>query len=145
MGIRSVIEIESTQPERTRAFWREHEREGLSALYDFRVVWHEQSYELAATSEGEIVGVLRLRIAASLARPEMLIVAPARRRKGIGRALLTHAEDLAKYYNCHKITLEVPVDGAAQAFLTACGYKAEAILPQHTFKLDCAVMRKFVL
>lgn len=145
MGIGGVIEIESTQPERTRAFWREHEREGLSALYDFRVVWHEQTYELAATSEGEIVGALRLRIAASLARIEMLIVVPVRRRQGIGRALLTHCEDLAKYYNCHKVTLEVPANGAAQAFLTACGYRAEAILPQHIFKLDCAVMRKFIL
>lgn len=140
-----MIEIESVQAERTRAFWSEHEREGLSALYDFRVVWHEQTHELAATSEGEIVGAARLRIAASLARLEMLITAPAQRRRGIGRALLARCEELAKYYNCHKVTLEVPASGAAQAFLTACGYKTEAILPQHVFKLDCAVMRKFLL
>jgi ribosomal protein S18 acetylase RimI-like enzyme len=140
-----VIEIESVRPERTRAFWSEHEREALSSLYEFRVVWHEQTHELAATSSEEIVGVLRMRIAASLVRLEMLVTAPAHRRLGIGRALLTRCEELGKYYNCHKVALEVPANGAAQAFLTACGYKTEAILPQHVFKLDCAAMRKFLL
>jgi ribosomal protein S18 acetylase RimI-like enzyme len=145
MDIGSVIEIESVQPERTRAFWIANERDGLSALYDFRVVWHEQTYELAATHEGAVVGALRMRIAASLAHLEMVIVEPERRRQGIGRALLTRCEELANYYNCHKVTLEVPVNGGAQAFLAACGYKVEAVLPQHTFKLDIAVMRKFLL
>jgi hypothetical protein len=27
----------------------------------------------------------------------------------------------------------------------ACGYHVEAVLPQHTFKLDVAMMRKFLL
>jgi GNAT superfamily N-acetyltransferase len=140
-----MIEIESVRPERTSAFWKKNERDALSALYDFRVVWHEQTHELAATLEGEVVGALRMRIAASLARLEMLTVVPPHRLQGVGRALLTRCEELANYYNCHKVTLEVPVSGRAQVFFAACGYKVEAVLPQHAFKLDVAVMRKFLL
>jgi hypothetical protein len=39
----------------------------------------------------------------------------------------------------------VPAQGAAREFFEAAGYKLEAILPQHTFKLDVAVLRKFLL
>jgi GNAT superfamily N-acetyltransferase len=119
-----IVEIESVRGERTAAFWAANERDGLSSLYGFRVVWHEQTYELAATQQGVVLGALRLRIAASLARVEALLVLAQERRRGIGRALLTRCEETASYYNC---------------------YKVEAVLPQHTFKLDVAVMRRFLL
>jgi len=139
------VDIEVVRPERTQAFRREQEREALSELWGFRVVWHAQEHELAATAGGRIVGVLSLHIAASLAQLDLLIVAPAWRRRGIGRRLLDRAEELANYYNCHKVTLQVPLAGAARHFFEAAGYKLEATLPQHTFKLDVAVMRKFLL
>jgi len=141
----AIVEIESVQPERTAAFRREHEREALSTQWGFRIIWHEQRHEFAATLEGRVVGVLGLRIAASLAHVDSLLVDPAHRRAGIGRQLLGRAEILANYYNCHKMTLEAPAGLPAQAFFEACDYKLEAILPQHTWKLDVAVMRKFLL
>ncbi len=143
--IDSPIEIEDVRPERTATFRREHEREALSTLWNFRVVWHEQSHEIAATRGTEIVGVLRLRIAASLAHVESFFIVPGERRRGTGRALLTRAENVANYYNCHKVTLEVPADLPARTFFEACGYHLEAVLPQHTWKLDVAIMRKFLL
>jgi GNAT superfamily N-acetyltransferase len=139
------LEVEPVQPERTAAFRKSHEREALSTEWNFRIVWHEQRHELAALVAGDVVGVLGLRIAASLAHVDSLIVDPPRRRTGIGRRLLERAEVLANYYNCHKVTLEAPADLPARAFFEACGYKVEAILPQHTWKLDVAVMRKFLL
>ncbi len=139
------VEIEVLTRERTREFRREHEREALSTAWDFRVVWHEQFHELAATENGRIAGVLGLRIAASLAQVDSLIVEPGSRRRGLGRSLLASAEGLAKYYNCHKATLEAPAQSPARDFFEACGYKVEAILPQHTWKRDVAVMRKFLL
>ncbi len=105
-----------------------HEREALSTQWNFPVVWQAQQHEIAALERGRIVGVLGLRIAASLAHVDSLIVEPRRRRAGIGRALLERAESLAKYYNCHKVTLEVPAEGSARAFFEACGYKLEAVL-----------------
>jgi GNAT superfamily N-acetyltransferase len=140
------FEIEVVQPERVAAFVREHEREALSTQWAFRVIWHEQRHDLAATRDGVVLGVLGLHVAASLARVERVIVAPSERRRGLGRALLTRAEELANYYNCHKMTLEAPAEvGSARVFFEACGYKVEALLPQHTWKLDVAVMRKFLL
>ena len=140
-----ALEIDPVQPERTAAFRRAHEREALSTEWNFRVIWHEQRHEFAALSAGEVLGVLGLRIAASLAHVDSLIVAPAQRRRGIGTRLLARAEELANYYNCHKMTLEAPAALPARAFFEACDYKVEAILPQHTWKLDVAVMRKFLL
>ncbi len=139
------VEIEIVQAERTAAFRDEHEREALSTEWNFRVIWHEQRHEIAATRAGRVIAVLGLRIAASLAHVDSLIVEPAARRGGIGRRLLERAETLANYYNCHKVTLEAPAGSPSQAFFTACGYKTEAVLPQHTWKLDVAVMRKFLL
>ncbi len=145
MPVDERLEVAPVSPERTAAFRATHERDALSTEWNFRVIWHEQRHELAALVSDEVVGVLGLRIAASLAHVDSLIVETSRRRTGIGRRLLERAEVLANYYNCHKVTLEAPADLPARAFFEACGYKTEAILPQHTWKLDVAVMRKFLL
>lgn len=139
------VEIVRVQPQQVMEFVRRCEREALKTLYDFSVVWHEQCYDFAAMEEDDVVGVAAIRVAASLAHVDRAIVLPERRRKGIGRRLLESAADAAKYYNCHKLAALVPHHSAAQAFLEACGYRQEALLPQHTFKLDMAAMRKFLL
>ncbi len=126
-------------------FVRRTEREALKTFYDFSVVWHEQTHDLAAMEGGDMVGVVRIRIAASLANVERIVVLPECRRGGVGRALLQHASEVANYYNCHKITALVPHHSGAQHFFEQCDYREEAVLPQHTFKLDMAAMRKFLL
>jgi GNAT superfamily N-acetyltransferase len=133
------------QPEQVMEFVRRTEREALKTFYDFSVIWHEQTHDFAAMDGEETIGVAHIRIAASLAHIERIIVLPERRRAGIGRALLAAAADAANYYNCHKLTALVPHRGAAQTFFERCGYREEAVLPQHTFKLDMAAMRKFLL
>ncbi|HVS46798.1 MAG TPA: GNAT family N-acetyltransferase [Verrucomicrobiae bacterium] len=139
------LEILRVQPAATLAFFAEHQREALKTFYNFSVIWHEQSHDVVAKDGETIVAAARLRIAASLGRIERLIVAPDRRRQGIARLLLDDLADLANYYNCHKMTILVPHRSAAQTFFEACGYREEAVLPQHTFKLDMAAMRKFLL
>lgn len=141
----SLVEVELAKPGEVEEFWRATGRESLSTMYDFRVVWHEQVHEIVARDEGQIVGALRLRIAASLATVEALTVAVERRRQGLGRSLVGRAEEVANYYNCHKVSVMLPHQSGAQAFFTACHYNVEAILPQHTFKLDMAMLRKFLL
>lgn len=139
------VEIARVVPESVSAFFKAHEREALRTLYDFTVVWHEQLCDFSATDGDRTLGATTIRIAASLAHVERTIVAPEARRTGIGRGLLDAAADVGKYYNCHKMTAMVPHGSAAQRFLEACGYREEAVLPQHTFKLDMAVLRKFLL
>ena len=127
------------------SFLRRTQREALSTLWNFTVIWHEEAHDVLAERDGETIGAVRLVIAASLARIAACVVLPTERRKGVGRRLLESAEEIANYYNCHKMTVEMLHEGGAQRFLEACGYKLEAVLPQHTWKLDVAVMRKFLL
>jgi ribosomal protein S18 acetylase RimI-like enzyme len=139
------LEIEIAKPGDADAFWHANDRAWRSELWAFKVIWHEQTSDIVATLDGTIVGALRTRIAASLAHVEALYVEPAQRRRGIGRALLDRCEQIANYYNCHKVTVAVFDGGAALRFFVACGYHVEAVLPQHTFKLDVAMVRKFLL
>ena len=139
------FEIAVAQPGDTDAFWRAHERDARSEQWKFRVIWHEQTHDIVARIGDDVVGALRGRIAASLAHVETLYVLPAHRRGGIGRALLTRHEELGNYYNCHKVSAGVMNESDAQRFFEACGYKVEAVLRQHTFKLDVAMLRKFLL
>ncbi len=139
------LEIEIAKPGDVDAFWHAHDRAWRSELWAFKVVWHEQTSEIVATVDGAIVAALRTRIAASLAHVEALYVEPNHRRRGIGRALLERCEQIANYYNCHKVSAGVFDGGAALQFFEACDYRVEAVLPQHTFKLDVAMVRKFLL
>jgi len=139
------LEIAVAKPGEAAAFWQAHDRAWRSEAWAFKVVWHEQAHDITASVDGALVGALATRIAASLAHVEALYVLPAHRRGGIGRALLARCEQLANYYNCHKVTAGVMNGGPALAFFEGCGYHVEAVLPQHTFKLDVAMVRKFLL
>lgn len=139
------VEIVHVQPDAVMEFVRRTEREALKAFYDFNVIWHEERHDFAAVDGSDTVGVVEIRVAASLAKIARIVVLPERRRTGIGRALLQAAAERANYYNCHKMTVLVPHKSGPQTFFEHCGYKEEAVLPQHTFKLDMAVLRKFLL
>jgi GNAT superfamily N-acetyltransferase len=139
------VEISRVEARDVEAFLRRNEREALKTLFNFSVVWHEQRHDFAALDGEEVVGIATIRIAASLAHVEQVIVLPERRLAGAGRSLLDRAAEVANYYNCHKMSAMVPARSSAQQFLERCGYKEEAVLPQHTFKLDVAAMRKFLL
>ncbi|MDQ6823617.1 MAG: GNAT family N-acetyltransferase [Candidatus Eremiobacteraeota bacterium] len=139
------VEIVRTKPGAAGEFLQTGQREALRELYGFSVVWHEQQHEFAAIDDGAIVGAATIRIAASLAHIEALAVSPERRLAGIGRRLLDQAAEVANYYNCHKMTVQVPNRSGAQKFFERCDYREEAVLAQHTFKLDVAVLRKFLL
>jgi GNAT superfamily N-acetyltransferase len=141
-----VPEVLRVPADSLEAFYRAHEREALRAFYEFPVVWHDASYGFTVRdAAGDLAGAGTLRVAASLGHVERLIVAPAARLTGIGRAILESMADVANYYNCHKMTSMVLHDGSAQRFFEACGYGVEAVLPQHTFKLDMAMVRKYLL
>ncbi|HZZ66070.1 MAG TPA: GNAT family N-acetyltransferase [Candidatus Baltobacteraceae bacterium] len=139
------VEIAHVSAEAVMAFVRRTEREALKTFYDFSVIWHEQRHDFAALDAEETVGVVEIGIAASLAHVRRVVVEPGRRLQGIGRALLQAAADTANYHNCHKMTVLVPHNSRAQTFFEHCGYRQEAVLAQHTFKLDMAVLRRFLL
>lgn len=139
------VEILRAREGEIAEFLKTTAREALKTFYNFSVVWHEQRHDFAAKADGRIVGAARITIAASLAQVEAIVVQPEVRKTGIGRALLADAAAVANYYNCHKMTVMVPHRSGAQRFFERCDYREEAVLPQHTFKLDMAVLRKFLL
>jgi GNAT superfamily N-acetyltransferase len=139
------VEIVHVQPDTVMEFVRRTEREALKTFYDFSVIWHEERHDFAAMEGEEVIGAVEIQVAASLAHVLRIVVLPEHRRRGVGRALLQVAADTSNYYNCHKMTVLVPHKSGAQTFFERCDYKEEAILPQHTFKLDMAVLRKFLL
>jgi len=139
------LEIAIAKPGEADAFWRANDRAARSELWAFKVVWHTQTHDLTASVDGTIAGALRVTIAASLAHVDALYVLPAYRSNGIGRALLARCEEVANYYNAHKVSVAVMNGSPALRFLESCGYHVEAVLPQHTFKLDVAMVRKFLL
>jgi GNAT superfamily N-acetyltransferase len=139
------VDIVHVQPDAVMEFVRRTEREALKTFYDFSVIWHEERHDFAAMDGEQVIGAVEIRIAASLAHVERIVVLPERRRSGVGRSLLDAAAETANYYNCHKMSALVPHKSASQTFFEHCDYKEEAVLPQHTFKLDMAVLRKFLL
>ncbi|GAC1389188.1 MAG: hypothetical protein NVSMB31_04810 [Vulcanimicrobiaceae bacterium] len=140
-----AVDIIRVHDESVTEYFRTVQREARSTFWNFSVVWHEQVHDVAAKEGDTIVGAARVRIAASLAHIEGVVVRPEYRRHGVGRRLLEQLEEISNYYNCHKMTIEVPHHSAAQTYFERCGYKEEAVLPQHTWKIDHAVMRKFLL
>jgi GNAT superfamily N-acetyltransferase len=126
-------------------FYRAREREALASFYGFPAPRIESVYGFAAVEEGETVGAGTLRVADLLGHVERIVVDTQHRRRGVGRAIAGQMAEVARYYNCHKMTVMAPHRLAAQQFFEACGYRVEAVLPQHAFKLDIAVLRKFLL
>ncbi len=139
------IEIVRPQLEALAPFYAAPQREELRSFYEFPVIWHEASYAFAAMEGERMVGAGTLLVAASLGVIHRLTIDPAHRRKGIARTIVEQMADVANYYNCHKMTAMVPHERSAQRFLEKCGYGVEAVLPQHTFKLDMAMMRRYLL
>jgi GNAT superfamily N-acetyltransferase len=140
-----LLEIAVAKPGEAAPFWAANDRAWRSEVWAFKVVWHEQTHDITAMVDGVMAGALNLRIAASLAHVEALYVQRAHRGAGIGRALLARCEEISNYYNCHKVSAGVMNGSPALTFFERCGYHLEAILPQHTFKLDVAMVRKFLL
>ncbi|HET9030870.1 MAG TPA: GNAT family N-acetyltransferase [Candidatus Aquilonibacter sp.] len=139
------FEVTRVPAETLESFYTQRERESLRAFYEFPVIWHEARYGFAVKEADAIVAAGTLKVAASLGEIERLVVDAEHRRRGYARAIVNEMADVANYYNCHKMTVMVPHLRSAQRFFEACGYGVEAVLPQHTFKLDMALMRKYLL
>lgn len=90
---------------------------------------------VAVTLAGGIVGSYSMYVCPSLARGgrpfaviESVLVAPDYRRQGVGRALMTHAQQTAQAEECYKVMLCAAADRPATArFYEACGFVGDKI------------------
>jgi len=59
--------------------------------------------------------------------------------------LVSRAEEIANYYNCHKVSVQSSTTATRNASSPQPATPSKAVIPQHTFKLDVALLRKFLL
>jgi len=122
------------------ALWPAAAKEELGAPFS----WSPRSFAFKAVAGDETVGVVALVCIAGVARIEDVIVAPAWRRRGIGRALVQRAQDAASYQNCHKMIASVKEDGTGRAFLEGQRYRVAATLERHYFQQQFVEMVKWL-
>ena len=78
---------------------------------------------LVALDDDEVIGTLRLVYSGSAARIGRMAVLAAKRRSGIGSALMDHAHEVARSMNVKEITLHA--QRRAKAFYARLGYREE--------------------
>jgi len=114
-------------PEVARAAWRTVASEVAAGT---RVL-------LGAWREGALVGTVQLQCGTPPSQPHraavgMLLVDPAARRAGVGRALLQRAEQTAQRLGRSLLTLEARDDGVTPPLLRALGWSEAGRIPGYT-------------
>ncbi len=95
---------------------------------------------LAARAGTAIVGFAIMRYGDDTAHLNLLAVAPAHRRRGIGRRLVAWLEDTALTAGTFTIALELRAGNAgARAFYAALGYRELVRVPGYYQGRECAI------
>lgn len=114
--------------EAARAYWREALTAPVAA---------GTARLFVARAEGETVGTVRLDLVTTPNQPHRasvakMLVHPKARRMGIGRALMTAAEDEARACGRTLITLDCRADAEAEALYRAAGYVRMGVIPAYS-------------
>ena len=98
--------------------------------------WNTRKYVFAAYEGKEVVGFASLKINGGAAYLSQLIVSKSMRGKGIGDALLSRFEALARSKKCHVVYLETSEEHKeALPFYKKRGYRVLAKLNNNKFHL----------
>jgi len=129
---------------RLAAMSRDLIEEGLKPSWGTtRIAWHirdPESVVLTARLSGAPAGFAIMRYAEESAHLNLLAVAPAYRRCGIGRALVAWLEETALTAGTFAISLELRAgNSAARAFYAALGYREGALVPGYYQGLESAL------
>jgi [ribosomal protein S18]-alanine N-acetyltransferase len=108
-----------------------------------RVRWHVQdpdSVVLTARGPGAVAGFAIMRFGEERAHLNLLAIAPAQRRRGLGRALLSWLEASALTAGTFHISLELREgNDAALAFYRALGYTELLHIPGYYQGVESAI------
>ncbi|MBU1445995.1 GNAT family N-acetyltransferase [Patescibacteria group bacterium] len=144
MGIQIIL-AETNSKEINAFEKREWQIADLEHYGKQNVDFAKKIYKLVAkNSDDKIVGILKLVIEVNLALIETLIVSSAHRKMGIGKKLLTQAENLAKKSKCTKVYLETNEEWDAVNFYKKNGYKITGIHEKHILNQNTLILTKFL-
>lgn len=104
--------------------------------------FHKSTWTLIAEERGKIIGFVTVLVDTGVCRIESLLVHNRWRRKRVGAALLTEAEDLALEKGCHVMILETGEDWHARFFYEKHGYAVRAELKGYYGERDFVMMDK---
>lgn len=114
------------------ALWHEAE---LTRTWDdpadviARKVARDDGMLLVAEDRGEIAGTVMVGYEGNRGWVNYLAVRSGSRRRGLGSALMKHAEALLRELGCPKVNLQVRTwNTEAQAFYTALGYRVDDVI-----------------
>lgn len=106
----------------------------FAALAAGRLLTEPGAEAFVATSDGEPIGIVAIHPDADYftghprAYVDVLVVAPEAEGRGMGRALLRHAEEWARRYGCREVVLDVfATNEDAIAFYERCGFRPDHI------------------
>ena len=127
----SVSYLPPLAPEVARGFWR---RMAADVAAGTRIL-------LAAWDDAALVGTVMLEFAASPNQPhraevQKLLVHPAARRRGIGRALMTRLEAEARRAGKTLLTLDTRAADAAEALYRRMGWHEAGRIPGYALNAD---------
>ncbi len=112
--------------------------------YGKAIDWRKEKRLLKATENKEIAGVLEFTIQAGVMRIESLVVKNDKKRKGIGTALMSKAEEIAKSFKTHKIFLQTSKSDRTSKFYKSLGFLITGELRDHHAHQDYLIYSKFI-
>ena len=106
--------------------------------------WSSKKFAVVAYEKTEMIGVIEFSIKVGVADIQTLIVSSTERGKGIGKALLTKTEEIAKKNDAHKLHLITGKGWKAEDFYKNFGMLKTADLPNHYINRDFVAYSKFI-
>ena len=121
----SVSHLAPLPPEKARAYWKRVSAEVAQGTRLLLVAWRD----------GELAGTVQLLLDSQENQPhrvevEKLLVDPAHRRQGLGRALLERAEQAARRMGRRLLTLDTRAGTAGEALFRALGWQETGRIPR---------------
>jgi ribosomal protein S18 acetylase RimI-like enzyme len=101
-------------------------------------------FTLVAKKNEEIIGFISCVVKAGITYIDCVLVSFDHRRGGIGRRLVSEAENKAKELGSHKIWLETGSNWTAKKLYEKIGYSVRTILPNDTAHQEYVLMDKML-
>jgi GNAT superfamily N-acetyltransferase len=106
------------------------------------VKWNTTPFQFKATENGKTTGLIFGKHESGTIYVSNIIVAKAKRRRGIGTILIKKAEDFGRKIGDHKMWLISGEDYSEDAFFKKLGFQNQAVIPDLFFHKNFIIYTK---